>query len=146
MKRHYTYKHPTTYAEIVEFEHQRHKRRLLELKRAEKMIRAVAPELTTLSSLGLHFCVGEYSMHLVDCRRADDTHGRSKWALRINAGIFNSNGDRLTQGFLSLGWIMESVDRKWRQAVLRRPKTQMRLMLDVTDEYAKSLQPKEAIA
>jgi hypothetical protein len=145
MKRSNTYKHPTTYEELVALEHERHARRLGELKRAEKLIRAVAPDLTSLAEHGVFFAVNEYSMRLLDCRSASGAFSRSKWALFIDSGIYTEYGDRLIRGFLSRGWIVDSVDidRALPKVVLRRPKTQVRVMFDATADVVKSLQPAE---
>ena len=139
------YKHPTTYEEIVAYEHDRHTRRLMQLKQAEKAIRAVSDDLATLSAHHLVVSVGGHSMYLLDCKHYFETNGRSKSALFLDSGIFRQNGDRLVEGFISLGWLVEALnaERALPRVLLRRLKTQVRIILDVTDEFAKSLQSRE---
>lgn len=148
MKRITTYKHPTSYNEIVAHANAVHARRLAQLKKAEKHIRAIERDLALVAEAGVHIAVGEHSMRLEDCRAPGECRytGRAKWALRIYAGIFNETADRAVRAFLALGWIVERIDIAPNRAnlLLRRTKTQSRLLLDCSMELAQSLQPQEA--
>ncbi len=148
MKRMTTYKHPTSYNEIVAHANAVHARRLAQLKKAEKHIRAIERDLTLVAEGGIYIAVGEHSMRLEDCRAPSEYHysGRAKWALRIHAGIFNETADRAVRAFLALGWIVERIDIAPNRAnlLLRRPKMQSRLIVDCSMELAQSLQPQEA--
>ncbi|TKC83858.1 ACP synthase [Trinickia terrae] len=148
MKRLRPYKHPTSYNEIVTYANEAHARRLAELKRAEKHIRAIERDLALLAEKGLFVAVGEFSMRLQDCRAPDQygPYGRAKWALRLDTGIFSETSDRAVRVLLALGWIAERIDPAQRHAnlLLRRPKTQSRLLLDCSTELARGLQPQEA--
>lgn len=137
-------KHPTTYEEIVAFQHKQHAHRLGQLKRAEKAIRAISAELASLAERGMLVGVGHASMCLLDCKHYFETDGRSKSALFLDSGIFRTQGNRLVEGFISFGWIVEAAKVEGLPLVLlRRPKTQTRIVLDVTDEFAKALQAQE---
>lgn len=138
------FKKPSTYAEIVAFANDAHARRLAELKRAEKHIRAIQGDLTLLDEQGIYFDAGEYSMRLEDCRPASQWNARAQYALRIGTGISNM-GDRTIGGFMALGWIVERIrsDRMFANVVLRRPKTQLRVLLDGSEALVNSLQPQE---
>ncbi|KVD73984.1 ACP synthase [Burkholderia sp. ABCPW 14] len=148
MKRHATYKHPTSYNEIVAHANAVHARRLAQLKKAEKHIRAIECDLTLVAEGGIYIALDEYSMRLEDCRSPHEygLNVRAKWALRIGTGIFSETADRAVRAFLALGWIVERIDATPHRAklLLRRPKTQSRLLLDCTVELAQSLQPHEA--
>ncbi|CAJ9628813.1 ACP synthase [Burkholderia pseudomallei] len=148
MKRITTYKHPTSYNEIVAHANAVHARRLAQLKKAEKHIRAIERDLTLVAEGGIYIAVDKYSMRLEDCRAPGEYHynGRAKWALRIHAGIFSETADRAVRAFLALGWIVERIDTTPHRAslLLRRTKTQSRLLLDCSMELAQSLQPQEA--
>jgi len=146
MKRLKPYKHPTTYYAIVEHANQAHARRIAELKQAAKYIIAIERDLDQLAAQGIFVDVGEYSMHLRDCRPSSDLSGRSQWALRIATGIFSETSDRAVRAFLALGWIVERIDSDTRYAnlLLRRPKTRSRVLLDCSAKLAQSLQPQGA--
>ncbi|CAN7440297.1 ACP synthase [Paraburkholderia terricola] len=135
---------PTAYSEIVQHACDAHARRLAELKRAEKHIRAIERDLTLLDEAKIGYDVSEYSMRLQDV--SDPTAGdhRAKWALHISAGVFSSSGDRLIAGFIGLGWIVESgkTTANFGSVVLRRPKTQTRIHLHGGPEYVGSILPK----
>ncbi|HEY3599716.1 MAG TPA: ACP synthase, partial [Paraburkholderia sp.] len=63
----------------------------------------------------------------------------------LSAGAFRDSGDRLIAGFLTLGWLVDLTDLKGIPvAVLRRPKTQVRVKIYGTDEYIGNLRPQEA--
>jgi hypothetical protein len=134
--------HPTTYDEIVEVENDRHARRLRELKRAEKAIRAISDDLAKLAERRLFVDVAEYSMYLVDSNLRFKLSCRSKSALFLGTGLCVERGDRIANAFIDLGWQLQAVDVRlhYSQALLRRPKTQSRIVLDVTGEFAKSFQ------
>jgi hypothetical protein len=138
-----SYEHPTTYEGFIAYEQDCHARRLAQLKRAEKAIRAVTPDLTLLAQRRLSVGVGRHSMYLVDCSYLFQTEGKPKSALFMDSGLFRANGDRLVDGFISLGWVVEAVGVNRYQVLLRRPKSQTRIVFDVTDECAKSLRPRE---
>lgn len=148
MKRITSYKHPTSYNEIVAHANAVHARRLAQLKKAEKHIRAIERDLTLVAEAGIYIAVDGYSMYLEDCRAPDEYHyrGRAKWALRVRAGIFSETADRAVRAFLALGWSVERIDTTSNRAtlLLRRPKTQSRLLLDCTMKLAQSLQPQGA--
>ncbi|VBG23788.1 Uncharacterised protein [Burkholderia pseudomallei] len=148
MKRMATYKHPTSYNEIVAHANAIHARRLAQLKKAEKHIRAIERDLALVAETGVYIAVDGYSMYLEDCRAPDEYRysGRAKWALRVRAGIFNATADRAIRAFLALGWIVERIDiaPNCSNLLLRRPKTQSRLILDCSMGLAHSLRPQES--
>jgi hypothetical protein len=141
------HKQPTTYKEIVQHACDQHARRVAELKRAEKLIRAIESDLTRLNEANIGFDVGEYSMRLEDVSelRASVFH-RAKWALYINAGSWAASGDTLIAGFLGLGWIVESgrVAENYARVVLRKLKTQTRVTITGRPHYVATLLPKES--
>jgi hypothetical protein len=145
MKRMPAYEHPTSYEAIVANQCERHEHRLRELKRSEKAIRAVSPDLSSLAKLGLHVDIGDYSLYLIDHRRRFRTNGRSKSALYLATGYLNNTSDRFVEAFMSLGWIVEAIniDPVLGQVLLRRPRTETRIVLDVSEELAKSLGSQE---
>ncbi|PTB19568.1 ACP synthase [Trinickia symbiotica] len=139
-------KQETTYEEIVATERRRHSGRLAELKRAEKLIRAIAPDLRSLSARGVCFSVGDLSMMLENCRPFTEWQSRRIWALRIWSGSISQRDDQLIEGFIGLGWRLESVtnDRLYPRVVLRRPKTRLRVTLEATVEFATALRDRTA--
>ncbi|WP_035546395.1 hypothetical protein [Burkholderia sp. 9120] len=145
MKRPTQYKRPTTYAEIVRNAHIQHAGRIAELKRAEKIIRAIEPDLEHLDRTGIGYDVGVSSMRLVDVSDYLSTTRRAKWALHVAAGIFSITENRLTDGFLALGWVVESgsVNGPYGSVVLRKHRTQTRIRLDGNAEYLRTILPKE---
>ncbi|ASL45103.1 hypothetical protein bAD24_I16640 [Burkholderia sp. AD24] len=145
MKRPAQYRRPTTYAEIVRNAHIQHAGRISELKRAEKIIRAIEPDLEQLDKAGIGYDVGISSMRTVDVSATSSASRRAKWALHIAAGIFSINENRLTAGFIALGWIVESgsVRGPYGSVVLRKPKTQTRVRLDGNAEYLRTILPQE---
>jgi hypothetical protein len=145
MKRSTTYKHPTTYEEIVAHEHDRHAARLRSLKRAERTIRAVSADLSALATIGRHISVDDHSMYLRDCRHLFENRARSTWALYLDTGVFSESAGRTVDVLLDRGWIVEAVspDRSLPRVLLRRPKTQLRITLSVAAEYADSLRARE---
>jgi hypothetical protein len=145
MKRSPTYQHPTSYEAIVAHQCARHERRLRELKLAEKAIRAVSADLDSLAKRDLRVEVGEYSLYLIDHKRHFRTTGRSKSALYLNTGVFRETSDRVVNAFIALGWVVESInaERSTSQALLRRPKTEARIVLDLSNELAIALQGRE---
>lgn len=146
MKRLTSYMPPTTYVEIVAAADRQHKQRIAELKQAAKHIVAVESDLTKLAESQIYVDIDRYSMRLVDCRKAGDCESRSQWALRILPSIsIGSGADRIVDGFLSLGWIVERIDLdgSFTKVILRRPKTQIRLALDCSLAHATSLQSPE---
>lgn len=58
---------------------------------------------------------------------------------------FSVNENRLTAGFIALGWVVESgrVSGPYGSVVLRKPKTQTRVRLDGNAEYLRTILPKE---
>lgn len=111
-------------------------------------IRAIERDLALVAETGVYIAVDGYSMYLEDCRAPDEYRysGRAKWALRVRAGIFNATADRAIRAFLALGWIVERIDiaPNCSNLLLRRPKTQSRLILDCSMELAHSLRPQES--
>lgn len=145
MKRTPVYVHPTSFEAIVAHQCARHERRLRELKLAEKAIRAVSADLAMLAKRGLLVEVGEYSLYLVDRHVRFGTAGRSKSALYVSCGVFRERCDRFVESFLDLGWTVEAikVGLGFSQALLRRPKTDYRIVLDLSEEFAKTLESRE---
>jgi hypothetical protein len=145
MKRLPTNARPTTYAEIIQIENTRHAGRLAELKRAEKLIRAIEPDLARLAEAGVAFDIGSPSVRLEDCSDPESYLRRSKWALRIDATCFSSWQNKLVDGFIELGWIVDSrrIYEHSGTVVLRRPKTQTRVKLDGNAEHIRHLPMKE---
>lgn len=142
MKRTPTYQHPTTYEAIVAHQCARHERRLRQLELAEKAIRAVSVDLASSAKRGLLVEVGEYSLYLVDRNIRFGTKGRSKSALYISTGLFRETCDRFVEAFKGLGWIVEAInmERSFSQALLRRPKTEFRIVLDLSEAFAKTIE------
>jgi hypothetical protein len=138
MKRLTTYKQPTTYAEIVETANKAHQHRLADLRQAEKLIRAIEGDLTLLAEHGARFSVGEGSMCVARLYLRGGSQSHATLALRIDTGVFCDAGDRLSKGFLELGWLIEDVDAEahFPKVVLRRPKTKLRVLLDVSKAHA----------
>jgi hypothetical protein len=136
---------PTTYRGIVQHACDQHARRIAELKRAEKQIHAIEPDLARLDEAQIGFDVGDYSMHLRDVSNPAAGEQRARWALHISAGVFSSSEDKLIAGFIGLGWIVESgrTSAGPGTIVLRKPKTQVRVHLHGRPEYVRSLLPKE---
>lgn len=135
--------HPATYAEIVARVHKQLAYRLAELKRAEKLIRAIEPDLAALRAQNIAYDVDDYSMRVVDAR---DNHGpgsRTVYALNIGAGISTNSGDRLISGFIARGWIVEHTkpDQYFSRVRLRRPKTQVRILLTGSEAFVRALMP-----
>ncbi|CAE6811237.1 hypothetical protein R69658_05413 [Paraburkholderia aspalathi] len=144
MARSFEYKHPTTYAEIVEAETRAHARRRAELAKAEKMIRAIESDLKALCDQRVPYAVSSYSMCLVDVR--DDISGRAQYAVRIAGGIFFETRDLLPRALVALGWIAERVklSKYDSTVVFRRPKTQVRVQVDASVELGTALTKSEA--
>lgn len=145
MKHATAYQHPTSYEAIVAHQHARHERRLRELKLAEKAIRAVSADLDSLAKRDLRVEVGEFSLYLVDHKLRFRTTGRSKAALYLGTGLFSRTGDRFVEAFIDLGWAVEAIDieRVRCQVLLRRPKTEIRIVLELSEEFAKTFQSRE---
>lgn len=83
-------------------------------------------------------------MRLEDCRPVGQQSTRAQYGLRIGTGISNL-GDRTIRGFMALGWIVDCIrsDRPYANVVLRRPKTQLRVLLDGSKAFVNSLQTQE---
>jgi len=145
MKRTALYQHPTSYEAIVAQECHRHERRLRELKRAETAIRAVSADLAAFAKRGLLVAVGEYSLYLIDHTVRFRTKGRSKSALYLNTGVFRETCDRFVKAFTGLGWVVQAINLEgnFSQALLHRPKTEFRIVLDLSKEFAKTLESRE---
>lgn len=139
------FKRPTTYKEIVQHAHDQHARRLAELKRAEKHIRAIERDLTLLDESGIGFDIGSYSMQLQDVSRPTSVNRRAKWALHISGGIWSGSEDKLIAGFIGIGWIVESgeVSAHGGSVVLRQAKTQIRIHVYGRPDYLRTILPKE---
>lgn len=138
MKRLTTYKQATTYAEIVAAANKAHERRLADLRKAEKIIRSIEGDLTLLAEHGARFSVDQDSMYVARLYLRGGCTSHATLALRINTGIFSDAGDRLSKGFAELGWLIEDVDTQahFPKVVLRRPKTKLRVLLDVSKAHA----------
>lgn len=145
MKRPLPYQHPTSYEAIVAHASHRHERRLRELKQAEKAIRAVSADLEALAKRGLLVEVGEYSLYLIDHTFRFGTKARSKSALFLNTGVFQEASDRFVEAFIGLGWVVQAikVERCFSQALLHRPKTEFRIVLNLSEGFARTLEPRE---
>jgi hypothetical protein len=141
------FKRPTTYREIVQLAHDHHARRLAELKRAEKHIRAIERDLTLLAESGIVFDIGGYSMHLHDISEPTSINRRARWALHISGGIWSESEDKLIAGFIGLGWIVESgkVSATGGSVVLRQAKTQIRVHMYGRPDYLRSILPAEVV-
>lgn len=127
-----------TYAGIVEATKQAHARRLAELKSAERLIRAVEPDLAALRAQKVPYGIDNYSMCLRD---VGDLFGRRQFALRILGGIFSESRDRLAQALLDRGYVVQkvTVNTSSSTLVLRREKTQVRVVVDATAAFGNSL-------
>lgn len=138
--------HPTTYAAIVKAAEWDHAYRVAELKLAAKMIIAIEADLAALVEIGVYYSVDRYSMYLVDCSGTETP--RRKMALCIRNSI--ANPDRMVSAFLARSWIVDeaNVDGQFSKVTLRRPKTQIRVRLDCSAEFAAQLrgQPSEEAA
>ncbi|RQR81466.1 MULTISPECIES: ACP synthase [unclassified Burkholderia] len=144
MKRPDPFKPATTYAEFVAHAEYVHQRRLSDLKKAEKQIRAIESDLRTLyerHKLSINY--NDHSMVLIDC--ATDYGMRAQWGLRIGAGISGEYSDRVVRAFLEMGWVFERARRECGYAaiVMRKPKTQLRILLDGSRGLIESLKTPE---
>ena len=137
----FEYRHPATYAEILQAVQRDHQRRIAELKAASRMIVAIESDLAALVEQRLHYSLSPYSMYLVDCTPANWT--RRRWALRIDAGLWPESKDRFVSAFLARAWIVEEAraDGRLSKVILRRPRTQIRVSLDCSVELATQLRP-----
>ncbi|CAN7399822.1 ACP synthase [Paraburkholderia terricola] len=135
----FQYKHPSTYAEIVETAERTHAKRISELKAASKLITAIEPDLAALTAQGIHYAIDNYSMYLVTWNSA--TGDASKKALLIRCGLWGGHGDRLVSAFLARDWIVDEArpDGQLSKVLLRRPKTRVRISLECSEEFAKQL-------
>lgn len=136
---------PSSYAGIVEAARAHHERRLAELKLAASLIHSIEPDLARLVRSDIYYNVLDHSMRREDCR-ANRMSGRAVYALSIDTGIFLESGDRLIRGFLDLGYQVERVqlDKYFPQAILRKPKTQIRVMVRGTTDYVNGLKSRES--
>jgi hypothetical protein len=136
---------PATYAEIVMQERRDLEARLKRLAQARKLIVAAEPDLKRLRDNKIHFSIdGRFGL-IEDCR-ADVCTGRAINALRVDTGISDAGGDRAVRALLDLGYVLERRhgDARWPSAVLRRPKTQIRLIVRCTPVFFASLADVEA--
>jgi hypothetical protein len=140
----FQYKHPSTYAEIVEAANRTHAKRIAELNAASKIIIAIEPDLSALTAQGIYFSISDYSMYLIDWNTS--TSGTAKKALRINCGLWGEYGDRMVSAFLARNWIVGDAkpDGRLSKVLLRRPKTRVRISLECSEELAKQLSPEPA--
>ncbi|KWC82743.1 hypothetical protein WL58_17890 [Burkholderia cepacia] len=139
-----SFKAPTTYRDFVEDVEHAYRRRLAELKRAEKLIRAIENDLRTLSEQHrLYVDHSDYTMHLVNCA---EIGARSQWGLRLRFGLFSSSSDRAVRALISLGWTFERTrtPNEVANVVLRKPKSQVRVVLDGSAALVDSLLNPEA--
>lgn len=140
----FQYKHPSTYAEIVQAAKRAHAKRIAELDAASKMITAIEPDLAALTAQGIYFSISDYSMYLVDWNMS--TSGTAKKALRIHCSLWGEYGDRMVSSFLARGWIVDEAkpDGRLSEVLLRRPKTRIRLSLECSEQLARQLCPEPA--
>ncbi|RQR37832.1 ACP synthase [Burkholderia sp. Bp9142] len=136
---------PTTYAGFVEHAETCYRRRLAELKRAEKQIRAIEPDLRALhKKYQLAVSPADYSLVLRAHR--ENYSSRAQYVLRLGTGISAEYSDRFVHAFLALGWECERVcgDTKYAPVILRKPKTQLRIELDASPALRETLKKPEA--
>ncbi len=136
---------PATYAAFVAEELSRHESTLKRLEQARKLIIAIEPDLARLREMGITAGIEPRYGLIVDCRE-DITAGRAVNAIRLDTGIFRDTMDRNVRALIQLGYMFE---RAWRHGhpagvVLRRPKTQIRLVVSCTPECLATLEAKEA--
>lgn len=131
---------PTKYADIMYVEYERHARRVAELRDAEKLIRAIEPDLRELVAKGIHYASGVTSFYRLDIRN-DRYTGRAVYALVMDSGATMSLDDQLAKGFIGLGYEVERCEdsRHAPRVFLRRPKTQIRVVLRCTPEFRDGL-------
>ncbi len=135
----FQYKHPSTYAEIVDAAKRAHAKRIAELNAASKLIIAIEPDLAALTAQGIYYSISDHSMYLVDWN--EPTGGGTKKALRINCSLWAEHGDRMVAAFLARNWVVDSAkpDGRLSKVLLRRPKTRIRVSLECSEELAKQL-------
>jgi hypothetical protein len=140
----FQYKHPSTYAKIVEAANKAHAKRIAELKAASKVIIAIEPDLVALTAHGIYYSIGDHSMYLVDWNTAAGTP--TKKALRINSSLWAEHGDRMVAAFLARNWVVDDAkpDGRLSKVLLRRPKTRIRISLECSEAFAKQLCPEPA--
>jgi hypothetical protein len=140
----FRYKHPSTYAEIVDAENMAHAKRIAQLKAASKVIMAIEPDLAALNAQGIYHAIGDHSMYLVDWKTPAGTP--TKKALRINRSLWPDLGDRMVAAFLARDWVVDDAkpDGRLSKVLLRRPKTRIRISLECSEAFAKQLSPEPA--
>ncbi|WP_257835043.1 ACP synthase [Burkholderia glumae] len=142
------WKPPTTYREMVQHAQDELQRRLRQLKKAEKQIRAIEPDLRALSEKhGLHFATSHHSFSLRD--RRESYSSRAQYVLFLtDDAISDAIRDRYVHAFLDLGWQFEREGQSHRchygTIILRKPKTQLRVELYASTQLRESLTGREA--
>ncbi|WP_414451484.1 ACP synthase [Burkholderia sp. 22PA0099] len=138
------YRPPTTYRELVQQAHDGLAAKLAQLKRAEKHIRAIEPDLRALHEQnGLFFAAERGSFMLRDRRLTYAS--RAMYVLSLDSGaISRAYSDRFVHAFLDLGWTFEreGLGGNYGTVILRKPKTQIRVELDASVELRKHLTEK----
>ncbi|CAM2154376.1 putative Holo-(acyl-carrier-protein) synthase [Paraburkholderia tropica] len=136
---------PVTYTEIIAQEQRDLAARLKPLAQARKVIISLEPDLMRLRDKKVHFVVdGRFGL-IADCRD-DVTIGRAVNALRLDTGITDANGDHAVRTLIELGYVLERShgNTRWPSALLRRPKTQIRLLVRCTPACLATLLESEA--
>jgi hypothetical protein len=135
------YKHPTTYDAIVKEHQLAHARRLAQLKAASKLIIAIEPDLAALAAQRIYYGYDRYTMCIVPWLPA--TGHIDKKALHLGFSIMSDGGDRAVAALIARGWVVEDtkLDGKLSKALLRKPKTRVRVVVECSDAVAKTLAP-----
>ncbi|MDE1007541.1 MAG: ACP synthase [Paraburkholderia fungorum] len=135
------FKHPSTFTEIVAFANERHAERMSRLKAAETLIRAVEPDLRFLLDTGRPFVVDSDSFERAEWHHGVEPGAPKKRALRIAGSVFEGSNDRVLAGFIERGWLVECVhaEKYLSKALLRRPKTKTRVILNCSLAFASQL-------
>ncbi|MEX3915997.1 hypothetical protein AB4Y43_07090 [Paraburkholderia sp. BR10872] len=147
MKRATTYRWepPISFKEVLEREHERYQSRVKRIMGARKLIEALEPDLVRLRARSAHYDIEGNSGLVLDCRE-DRATGRAVNALFLDTGIFYGSGDRLIETLIEIGYHLERTTNLVhpRGAILRRPKTQLRVVARCTEGYAAHLEAREA--
>ena len=150
MKKTYVpYKPPVTYVELVEHAREDLNRRLAALKKAEKYIRAIEPDLKILRDQhGLNFSRSDYSFALIKRLVGSEEPGslRDVNVLQLSTAYFSGARDRYVPALMTMGWLFEceSVSGDYGRVILRKPKTQIRIEVETSPELREKLKNPEA--
>lgn len=136
---------PVTYTEIIAQEQRDLAARLKRLAQARKVIVSLEPDFLRRRDKKVHFVVdGRFGL-IEDCRD-DMTIGRAVNALRLDTGITDAIDDHAVRALIELGYVLERRhgNARWPSALLRRPKTQIRLLVRCTPACLATLLESEA--